>query len=124
MREAAIIATARTPVAKAGRGAFNDTDAPALAAHAVNAAIERAGIDPGRIEDVIFGAGSQWGDQGFNIGRTTVFAAGLSDSIPGASVDRKCAGGLTALAFAARGIIAGDMDIAVAGGLLYPCLRL
>lgn len=117
MREAAIVATARTPVAKAGRGAFNDTDAPALAAHAVNAAIERAGIDPTRIEDVIFGAGSQWGDQGFNIGRTTVFAAGLSDSIPGASVDRKCAGGLTALAFAARGIMAGDMDVAVAGGV-------
>jgi len=117
MREAAIVSTARTPIAKAVRGAFNDTDAPALAAHAVNAAIARAGIDPSRIDDVIFAAGSQWGDQGFNIGRTTVFAAGFPDAIPGASVDRKCAGGLTALAFAARGIMAGDMDVAVAGGV-------
>lgn len=117
MREAAIVSTARTPIAKAGRGAFNDTDAPALAAHAVRAAIERAGIDPARIDDVILGAGSQWGTQGFNVARTTVFAAGLDDAIAGTTVDRKCASGLTALAFAARGIMAGDMDVAIAGGV-------
>ena len=117
MREAAIVSTARTPIAKAGRGAFNDTDAPALAAHAVRAAIERAGIDPARIDDVILGAGSQWGTQGFNVARTTVFAAGLDDSIAGTTVDRKCASGLTALAFAARGIMAGDIDVAIAGGV-------
>lgn len=117
MREAAIVATARTAVAKATRGGFNDTDAPALAAHVVNAAIERAGIDPARIDDIIFGAGSQWGNQGFNVARTTVFAGGLPDAIAGTSVDRKCASGLTALAFAARGIIAGDMDVAIAGGV-------
>ena len=117
MREAAIVSTARTAVAKATRGGFNDTDAPALAAHVVNAAIERAGIDPARIDDVIFGAGSQWGNQGFNIGRTAVFAGGLPDAISGTAVDRKCASGLTALAFAARGIIAGDMDVAIAGGV-------
>jgi acetyl-CoA C-acetyltransferase len=117
MREAAIVATARTPIAKAGRGGFNDTDAPALAAHVVNAALDRAGIAPERIDDLIFGAGSQWGNQGFNIGRTTVFAAGLPDGVAGTSVDRKCASGLTALAFAARGIMAGDMDVAVAGGV-------
>lgn len=117
MREAAIVATARTAVAKAARGGFNDTDAPALAAHVVNAAIERAGIDPARIDDIIFGAGSQWGNQGFNVARTTVFAGGLPDAIAGTSVDRKCASGLTALAFAARGIIAGDMDVAIAGGV-------
>ena len=117
MREAAIVSTARTPIAKAGRGAFNDTDAPALAAHAVCAAIERAGIDPARIDDVILGAGSQWGTQGFNVARTTVFAAGLDDSIAGTTVDRKCASGLTALAFAARGIVAGDIDVAIAGGV-------
>ncbi|MBY0582346.1 MAG: acetyl-CoA C-acyltransferase [Sphingomonas sp.] len=117
MREAAIVATARTAVARATRGGFNDTDAPALAAHVVNAAIERAGIDPARIDDIILGAGSQWGNQGFNVARTTVFAGGLPDAIAGTSVDRKCASGLTALAFAARGIIAGDMDVAIAGGV-------
>ena len=117
MREAAIVSTARTAVAKATRGGFNDTDAPALAAHVVNAAIERAGIDPIRVDDIIFGAGSQWGDQGFNIARTTVFAGRLPDQVAGTSVDRKCASGLTALAFAARGIIAGDMDVAIAGGV-------
>jgi len=117
MREAAIVSTARTPIAKAGRGAFNDTDAPALAAHVVRAAIERAGIDPARINDVILGAGSQWGTQGSNVARMTVFAAGLDVAIAGTTVDRKCASGLTALAFAARGIMAGDMDVAIAGGV-------
>jgi acetyl-CoA C-acetyltransferase len=117
MREAAIVSTARTAIAKATRGGFNDTDAPALAGHVVNAAIERAGIDPSRIDDVIFGAGSQWGSQGFNVGRTTLFAGGLPDSVAGTTVDRKCASGLTALAFAARGIITGDMDVAIAGGV-------
>ena len=117
MREAAIISTARTAVAKATRGGFNDTDAPALAAHVIKAAIQRAGIDPDRIDDVIFGAGSQWGSQGFNVARTAIFAAGLPDAIAGTSVDRKCASGLTALAFAARGIVAGDMDVAIAGGV-------
>ncbi len=117
MREAAIIATARTPVGRAHRGAFNDTDAPVLAAHAVRAAVDRAGIDPARIDDVILGAGNQWGTQASNIARTTIFAAGLPDTVPGTSVDRKCASGLTALAFAARSIIAGDIDVAVAGGV-------
>ena len=117
MREAAIVSTARTAIARASRGAFNDTDAPVLAAHVVGAAIARAGIDPARIDDVIIGAGAQWGTQGSNIGRMTVFAAGLPASVPATSVDRKCASGLTALAFAARGIIAGDIDVAVAGGV-------
>lgn len=116
MREAAIVSTARTGIGRAQRGAFNDTDAPQLTAHVVNAAIERAGIDPVRIDDVAMGVAVQWGTQGNNLGRTTVFAAGLPLSIPGTSLDRKCASGLTALAFAARGIIAGDMDVAVAGG--------
>lgn len=117
MREAAIISTARTAIGRAHRGAFNDTDAPVLAAHAAKAAISRAGIDPARIDDVIMGAGNQWGSQNANVGRMTVFAAGLPASIPATSLDRKCASGLTALAFAARGIIAGDMDVALAGGV-------
>jgi acetyl-CoA C-acetyltransferase len=116
MREAAIVSTARTAIGRAQRGAFNDTDTPQLTAHVVNAAIERAGIDPVRIDDVAMGVAVQWGTQGNNLGRTTVFAAGLPLSVPGTSLDRKCASGLTAIAFAARGIIAGDMDVAVAGG--------
>ena len=117
MREAAIVATARTGVARAFKGAFNDTDAPAMTAHVVNAAIARAGIDPARIDDIILGVGTQWGTQGGNIGRTTVFAAGLPNTIPATTLDRKCGSGLTALAFAARGIMAGDIDVAVAGGV-------
>jgi acetyl-CoA C-acetyltransferase len=117
MREAAIVSTARTGIARAFKGAFNDTDAPALTAHVVRAAIERAGIDPARVEDVILGVGSQWGTQGNNIARTTVFAGNLPISVPGTTLDRKCGSGLTALAFAARGIIAGDMDVAIAGGV-------
>ena len=116
MREAAIVSTARTGIGRAHKGAFNDTDAPELAAHAVRAAIERSGIDPARIDDLMMGVGTQWGTQGSNLGRTTVFAAGLPLEIAATTVDRKCGSGLTTLAFAARGIIAGDLDVAVAAG--------
>lgn len=116
MFEAAIVATARTPVGRAHRGAFNDTEAPVLAAHAMTAAIERSGIDPSRIDDIFFGTGNQWGTQFFNIARMAVFAAGLPNSIPAFTLDRKCGSGLTALALAARSIIAGDVDVALAGG--------
>jgi len=116
MREAAIVSTARTAVARAHKGAFNDTDAPEFTAHVIKAAIERAGIDPARIDDVLIGVGTQWGTQGSNLARTAIFAAGLPDSVPGTTLDRKCGSGLTTLAFAARGIMAGDIDIAVSGG--------
>jgi acetyl-CoA C-acetyltransferase len=116
MREAAIVSTARTGIGRAFKGAFNDTDAPRLAGHVMNAAIERAGIDPARIDDVIYGVGSQFGTQGNNLGRTGLFAAGLPLSIPATTVDRKCGSGLTALAFAARSIMSGDIDVALAGG--------
>ena len=116
MREAAIVATARTPIARAFKGAFNDTDAPALAAHVIKASIARAGIDPVRIDDVAIGVATQWGTQGNNLARTSIFAAGLPNSIPGTTLDRKCGSGLTALAYVARGIIAGDIDVGIAGG--------
>lgn len=116
MREAAIVSTARTGIARAFRGAFNDTDAPRLAGHVMQAAVERAGIDPARIEDAIYGVASQFGTQGNNLGRTALLAAGLPLSIAATTVDRKCGSGLTALAFAARSIISGDIDIALAGG--------
>ena len=116
VREAAIISTARTAVGRAHRGAFNDTDAPALAAHAIRAAVARAGIDPARIEDVALGCGNQWGTQASNLSRMAVFAAGLPRTVPAATIDRKCASGLTALAMAARAIACGEIDVALAGG--------
>ena len=116
MREAAIVSTARTPVAKAFKGALNNTDAPEFMGHAMKAAVERARIDPARIDDVIVGVGTQWGTQGGNLARTAIFAAGLPSSVPGTTLDRKCGSGLTTLAFAARGIMSGDIDIALSGG--------
>ena len=117
MPEAAIVATARTPIGKAHRGAFNDTDAPVLAAHVLNAVLERSGVDPARVEDVILGCGVQWGSSGSNVARMASFASGLPDSIPATTLDRKCGSGLTALAFAARTIIAGESDVMIAGGV-------
>ena len=112
MREAAIVSTARTGIGKAYRGAFNATEAPVLAAHVMHAAVARAGIDPARIDDIFWGVGNQWGSQGGNAGRMAVFAAGLPQSVPAFTLDRKCGSGLTALALAARSIIAGDIDVA------------
>ncbi|OYX52386.1 MAG: acetyl-CoA acetyltransferase [Sphingomonas sp. 32-66-10] len=117
MREAAIVSTARTAIGKAYRGAFNATEAPVLAAHVMNAAVERAGIDPARIDDIFWGVGNQWGTQGANAGRMAVFAAGLPQSVPAFTLDRKCGSGLSALALAARSIIAGDIDVALSGGM-------
>ncbi len=116
MREAVIVSTARTGVARAFKGAFNNTDAPRMTAHVMNAAIERAGIDPARIEDVAIGVGTQWGTQGSNLARTAVIAAGLPECIPGTTFDRKCGSGLTTLAYIARAIIAGDIDVGLSGG--------
>jgi len=117
MREAAIVSTARTAIGKAYRGAFNATEAPVLAGHVMNAAVERAGIDAARIDDVFWGVGGQWGTQGGNAGRMAIFAGGLPMSVPAFTLDRKCGSGLTAVALAARSIIAGDIDVALAGGM-------
>ena len=117
MREAAIIATARTGVGKAFRGAFNDTEAPVLSAHAVDAALARAGIDPARVDDLYLGCGNQWNTQSYNLGRLTVQASVLPDSTAGITMDRKCSSGLNALALAARGIVCNEIDVAVAGGV-------
>jgi len=116
MRDAAIISTARTGVGKAYRGAFNDTEAPVLAAHAVNAALERAGIDPARVDDVYLGVANHWNTQSYNLGRLTVHASRLPDTTSGFAMDRKCSSGLNAIAFAARGIMTDEIDVAVAGG--------
>ena len=117
MREAAIVSTARTGIGKAYRGAFNATEAPVLAGHVMNAAVERAGIDPGRIDDVFWGVGNQWGTTGGNAGRMALFAGQLPETVPAFTLDRKCGSGLTAAALAARSIIAGDIDVALSGGM-------
>ncbi len=117
MREAAIVSTARTGVGKAYRGAFNDTEAPVLSAHVVNAALARAGIDPARVDDVYLGVGNHWNTQSYNLGRLTVHASVLPDTTSGFTMDRKCSSGLNAVAFAARAIMTNEVDVAVAGGM-------
>jgi len=115
-REAAIVSTARTAVGRAHRGAFNATEAPVLAAHVMRAAVERAGIESARIDDVLYGCGNQYGGQFYNVGRMSLFAAGLPLSLPALTLDRKCGSGLTTVALAARSIMCGDIDVALAGG--------
>jgi acetyl-CoA C-acetyltransferase len=116
MREAVVVSTARTGIGRAYRGAFNDTEAPVLSGHVVRAAVERAGIDPDRVEDIFLGVGTQSGTQSYNLGRLTAATSGLRNA-PGFALDRKCGSGLTAVALAARSIIADDIDVAVAGGV-------
>lgn len=116
MREAVIVSTARTGVGKAYRGAFNDTEAPVLSSHVVNAALDRAGIDPARVDDLFWGVGNQWFTQGYNLGRLTVQASRLPITVPGFSLDRKCSSGLNTIALAARAIMVNEIDVAVAGG--------
>ncbi len=116
-REAVIVSTARTPIGKAYRGAFNDTDAPTLGGHAIAEAVKRAGIEAGEVEDVVMGCAMQQGSSGYNIGRTAGVAAGLPSSVAGMSIDRQCASGMMAIATAAKQVIADNMPIVVGGGL-------
>jgi len=117
MREAVIVSTARTGMGKSFRGALNNTEAPAMGGHVVRAAVERAGIDPASVEDVIFGAAAQQGTQAYNLGRLCAVAGGLPDSVPGMAIERQCSSGLMSIAWAAKSIMCNEMDIAVAGGL-------
>src|SRR4051812_27360775 len=113
MKDAVIVSVARTAIGKAYRGAFNDTEAPVLGGHVVRAAIEKAGVDPADVDDCRIGAATQQGTQGYNIGRLCVHAAGLPNSIPGLSLDRKCGSGLMAIADTAKAIMCDEFDIAV-----------
>ena len=117
MREAVIVSTARTPIGRAYRGAFNNTEAPTLAAHSLRHAVERAGIEPGEVDDVIMGCAQAQGTQGYNLGRTTVLAAGFPSTVPGMTIDRQCSSGMMAIATAAKQIIHDQMDIVVGGGV-------
>ena len=115
-RDAVIVSTARTGIGKAYRGAFNATPSPTLAAHPIRAAIERAKVEPGEVDDVIMGAALQQGVQ-TTIGRTAALRAGLPVEVSGMSIDRQCASGLMAIATAAKQVIVDRMDIVVAGGV-------
>lgn len=117
MREAVIVSTARTPMGKAFRGAFNDTEAPALSGHAVEQAVKRAGIQGAEVDDVIIGCAAQQGTQSYNLGRLTATAAGLPNSVPGMTLDRQCSSGLMSIGFAAQNIMVGAMNTVVAGGV-------
>lgn len=117
MREAVIVSVARTPIGKAYRGAFNDTQGQELAAHAIAQAVQRAGLEPGEVEDVILGCALQQGSTGGNVARQALLRAGLPTSVPGMSVDRQCASGLMAIAIAARQIIVDGMNVALGGGV-------
>jgi len=117
MREAVIVSTARTPIGKAYRGAFNNTEAATLGGHAVRHAVERAGVDLTEIDDVIMGCAMPQGTQGQNIGRQIALAAGLPVTTAGMTVDRQCSSGMMAIALAAKTVIADNVDIMVGGGL-------
>jgi acetyl-CoA C-acetyltransferase len=117
MREAVIVSTARTPIGKAYRGAFNDTPAQTLGGHAIRAAVERAKIDGAEVDDVVMGAALQQGSTGGNVARQCALRAGLPTTVAGMSLDRQCASGLMAIATAAKQIVVDGMNIAVGGGL-------
>jgi acetyl-CoA C-acetyltransferase len=117
MREAVIVSTARTPIGRAYRGAFNDTQGQALAGHVVAEAVRRAGIDPAEVEDVVLGAALQQGSTGFNVARQAAIRAGLPVTVAGMTIDRQCSSGLMAIATAAKEIVHDGMTIAIGGGL-------
>jgi len=117
MRHAVIVSTARTPIGRAFRGAFNETQPQALAGHAIAEAVKRAGVDPAEIDDVIIGAAIQQGAQGFNVARQSALRAGLPESVPAMSLDRQCSSGMMAIATAAKEIIDDGMTIAIGGGV-------
>lgn len=116
MKDAVIVSVARTPIGRAYRGAFNNLEAPSLSSFAVEAAVERARVDPEEIDDCIWGAALQQGSQGYNIGRQVVMASGLPVSVSGMSLDRQCSSGLMSIATAAKQIIVDGASVTVAGG--------
>ena len=117
MREAAIVSTARTPIGKAYRGAFNDLEGPSLASYAVEAALERAKVEPEEVDDVIMGNALTQGSTGHNIGRQIALRAGLPDTVAGMTMDRQCSSGMMAIATAAKQVIVDEMPIVIGGGL-------
>ncbi len=117
MKEAVIVSTARTPIGRAYRGAFNNTEGPTLASHAIREAVARAAVEGERVDDVILGCAMQQGTTGQNVARQAALAAGLPVTVAGMSVDRQCSSGMMAIAIAAKQILDDGMDVVVGGGL-------
>ncbi len=117
MRDAVIVSTARTPIGKAYRGAFNNTTPQQLAGHAIEHAVARAGVDPGMVQDVVLGSALQQGHSAGNIARQAAVRAGLPVSVAGMSLDRQCASGMMAIATAAKQVVMDGMDVAIGGGV-------
>ena len=117
MSDAVIVSTARTPIGRAYRGAFNNTQGQSLAGHAVASAVERAGVDPAEVDDVVIGCALQQGSTGQNVGRQAAVTAGLPVTVAGMSVDRQCASGMMAIATAAKQVLQDQMPIVVGGGV-------
>lgn len=117
MTQALIVSTARTPLAKSWKGAFNMTHGATLGGHAVKAAVERAGIEPGSVEDVLMGCANPEGATGMNIARQIALRAGLPITVSGVTINRFCSSGLQTIAMAAQRVIAGEADVYVAGGV-------
>ena len=116
MRDAVLVSFARTPIGRAYRGAFNNTQSQELAGHAIKHAVSRANLDPAAVDDVILGSALQQGAQGGNFGRQAALRAGLPTTVSGMTVDRQCASGLMSIVIANRMVQAGDADVVVAGG--------
>ncbi|HEX3705350.1 MAG TPA: acetyl-CoA C-acyltransferase, partial [Mycobacteriales bacterium] len=116
MRDAVIVEAVRTPVGRRN-GAYKDTHPVDLSAHVLETLAERTGIDPAVVDDVVWGCVSQVGEQTMNVGRNAVLAAGWPESVPGTTVDRQCGSSQQAVHFAAAGVISGQYDVAVAGGV-------
>jgi acetyl-CoA C-acetyltransferase/acetyl-CoA acyltransferase len=117
MREAVIVSTARTPIGRAYRGAFNDTHGATMGGHVIAHAVSRAGVEPGEVEDVILGCALQQGATGGNIARQSAVRAGLAVTTAGTTVDRQCSSGLQAIAIASQRVVMDGLPIAVGGGL-------
>jgi acetyl-CoA C-acetyltransferase len=116
MKEAVILSTARTPIAKAFRGAFNNLKSPSMASFAIRAAVERAGIDATEIDDLVMGTAMPAGTAGWNLGRMVALASGLPQSVSGQTIDRQCASGLMAVATAAKQIMVDGMQVTIGAG--------
>ena len=117
MREAVIVSTARTPIGRAYRGVFNNTNAPTMGGHAIRHAVAKAGIDSNAVEDVIMGCGMPQGTQSHNIARLCALSGDLPVTTAGMTIDRQCSSGMMAIATASKSIMAGEHDIMIAGGL-------
>lgn len=116
MRDAVIVSTARTPIGRAYKGAFNTTLGPTLGSYAAKAAAERAGIDPARIDDVVWGSALQQGSQSTNLARQVALRAGFPVEVPGMTLDRQCSSGLMAIATAHKQVVIDRMDVVIGGG--------